>query len=747
MGTTNTRKTGKPGQSGADWSLAPRGPVSATAQGALALAAAAVVGDVAALPPWWGAAATAAGVVSTVLVSSRRNWGPAALLYRLGCWLGAGAWWTYTLFDTVWTQAAWGALAIGAVAAGLLSPLGKPIPNRRLRSATAPPRGAAGLISRKASLIGQDWEARIMRVCRMRVQVHNVVPWVTGAGYDVHLELPGGGTTRQQLANYAEALATDACLPEGCSVEVAAAPGGHRGMVVLRVSTVNRMAQAITYPATFTVQSILGDLTLGEYPNSDPTTIHIRQESVLIVGKKGSGKTTLLQDVSMELGRCGDTLVWHIDLGGGITQPWIDVWLDGKVERCPIDWAATDRDEVVLMLDAALHIAKHRKTAYRKLKRAHNTNLLPVSAELPEIAIVLDEGAESFKDPQVAKLLGEVQNIGREPAINLVVSALRPTSDLVPVNMRKQSGVRILMHGPDDDEIGHMFTKWGQGLSMDALAGPGTAFISIGGSHPRPFRAHNNHPAMIEAAAIAVAGIRPDLDDASADAAGYWYETRYERMRQTFTATADDLDEESTGPAPARPGAAVAVPAHPGRPAPMPAPKPYPAPYSAPGAGQGGRHLVSVPEGASATDWPDLMNPIPAPPVRQPTGSATDWPDLMNPIPQQPGAGPQAGAGQARPLPEIMRRVLEVFTHARANRIHSEALAAALGIVDGTGNGDPVALAALLRPLGVTPLKRAFRVSGTEARGYALVNVRAVAEGIACGEIAVPAEVAEWSVA
>ncbi|MEV5890003.1 hypothetical protein [Nonomuraea fuscirosea] len=45
-----------------------------------------------------------------------------------------------------------------------------------------------------------------------------------------------------------------------------------------------------------------------------------------------------------------------------------------------------------LMLTAAIAIAKHRKAGYRKLKRAHKTDLLPVSPDLPQITIIVDEG-------------------------------------------------------------------------------------------------------------------------------------------------------------------------------------------------------------------------------------------------------------------------------------------------------------------------------------------------------------------
>lgn len=74
MGTTTAKKTP------VDWSLQPRGTVSATVQGTLALAAAATVGEWSALSPIWGGAATAAAALGTVLVGAHHNLAPAALL-------------------------------------------------------------------------------------------------------------------------------------------------------------------------------------------------------------------------------------------------------------------------------------------------------------------------------------------------------------------------------------------------------------------------------------------------------------------------------------------------------------------------------------------------------------------------------------------------------------------------------------------------------------------------------------------
>ncbi|MDP9870474.1 MULTISPECIES: hypothetical protein [Streptosporangium] len=705
VGTKTKATTKQP----VDWSLTPRGPVSAAVQGSLALAAAATVGDAVALSPVWGGAATAAGALALVVAGAHRQLAPAALLYRLGCWVGAGAWWTWTLVDTPWSQSSWAALGIGAMTAGLMAPLGRVTKKTKARPGSA-------LVLRSTSGLAADWEARIRRVCRAPVIVTDVRAWDNGAGYDVLVTLPPSGVTRADIAGRAESLATAADLPEGCSVEVRGVAGAGRSQVMVRVSTVNRIAQVIGYPADYSPRSILEPIVLGEHANSDVAGAEVREEAALIAGKRGSGKTTLLQVVSIALGRCRDNLVWHLDLnGGGLTQPWIDVWLDGRAARCPIDWAAPNLAEGKLMLASAISIAKHRKASYRKLKRAHNASLLPVSADLPQITIVVDEGANAVADRDLAKLLGELQNIGRNEAVNLVISSLRPTGDLVPVNMRKQSGVRVQMYGPDPEELAHMFGWSVNGkLSMDQLGGKGTGFLSLDGSFPRPFRGYNVLPAQVEDAALAIAALRPDLDAASAQAAGPAYASRLERMRRVF-ADRDGQDDELETSA-----------------------STLPAPQTPP------RRLTVLPGGANASEWADPPTLAGRTRPAVSTASAADWPEprmvgrlraeQMHPV---PAAAPAAAV---RPVPQIVTRALATIDDAGDDRMHSATLAEALGLT-------PTDLAALLRPLGVTTLPRAFLRGGREARGYAREDLSVAAERIGRGEIDVPADVAAWPAA
>lgn len=699
--TTSSRRD----RTAVDWSLAPRGPVSATVQGALATAAAAVAGDLAGVHPVIGGAATAAGAVATVLRSAHLAHPPGALLYRLMCTLGAGGWITYALASgELWSQGTWAALGIGALTAGVLSPLGS------VRRGRALP--GRSLVLTRTARVGQEWEARVYRCCRLRVQVTQVQEWPTGTGYDLHVELPGGGATRAQLAAAADALAADAQLPEGCGVEVS--PGEHRGAAILRVSTVNRLHEDIPMPTLRTGGSVLDPGHLGEYRDGTAAGVDLRQSSALIIGQRGSGKTNLLHVYTAQVASRRDAIVWHIDLnGGGMSQPWLHGWLTGQSERPAVDWAAADIDEALQLAAAALRIAKDRKRATRQLKIKTNSSLMPVSPDLPEIVVMLDEGAEALspmsRDRQAQELramLEELQRIGRNEAVNVVISSLRATQDMISPNVRKQASVRIGMYVQDEEELAYLY-GWNRGASIDDLPGPGCGFIQDGQADPRPFRAYYMPPADIVEASLAIARTRPELDEAAAEVAGEAYATRHERMRAAFGV--EPQGEIGRGDEAA--AAAVEVPRprlsviHGGR-----AQQPAPA--------------VSL---AEAAEWPDLADLATAAPATPRLADAAAWPDLGEVIAAGPARVDQAPAAPAldaptEQIPDILARALEAFAAAGDDRMHSETLATALGMT-------PVELAAALREHGVAPLDQPFKRGGVRARGYALESIRQAIEG------------------
>lgn len=520
-----------------DWGLKSNGPVVNGLQAALGLGAVTAVADYAAVHPVWAAGAAAVGAGCTLLV---RGWpSPARVAVDLGRWAGAGAWATGMLAGLDWSPATVATLAGGAVLSACVGPA---LDRREQAPASAVASG--GIMLRATARECLEWQQALVRVYGQvlrGVVVENVREWPNRYGKDVDVLLPANGVTSDVLRRGLPGLATVMDLPRGCPIQLVE-PEGSRRRVVLRASTVNRLNADIHYPADVGVRSIMDGIPFGELADASIASAPIREESWLIVGKRGSGKTTLLHGLTATIGSCEDALVWHIDLNGGsLTQPWIEPWLRGEVARPPVDWAAPTVDEAIRMMRAAVRMAKHRKVAYRGLKRKHNVSLLPVSRDLPAIEIIIDEGAEALaaagrgQVAELAGLLAEIQRIARDAAVNEVISALRGTSDLIPAAMTSQTGVAICMRVEKEKELAAVF-EWGSGVDYRDLRRKGAGFVATD-QGIQQFQSWNILPAQIEEIAARISRQRPDLDQATARAGGEDYATRYERMRELF---ADD---------------------------------------------------------------------------------------------------------------------------------------------------------------------------------------------------------------
>ena len=757
MGTTRSKRNTKT----VDWSLVPRGPVSATVQAGLGLATASAIGNAVHLSPIWGVAAAAVGALGTALVSAHRHATPTALIYRMSCWAGAGGWLTWTLVVSPFQRDTLVALAVEMVAFGITAPFAN-------HTRPAGQHTGSSVVLAGGGKVGRSWAERIYRVCRIHVTVTDIRHWQTGTGYDVHVDLPTGGATKANLERGAAGLAADARLPIGCGVEVA--NGYHYGSAILRVSTVNRLYEDIPQPDDLGEQrTILEPVPLGEYHDGSVVSAPLRELSGLVVGQKGSGKTNLLDLFTLGVGLCRDALVWHIDLnGGGMSQQWLHPWLEDECDRPSLDWAACTPGEALLMVEAALAIAKDRKKSYRKLKIAANSRLLPISRRLPEIVIIVDEGKTVLaptargKIGQIRDGLHEIQEIARDAGVNVVASALRGVSTTINPDFKAQSGLKICTFVDTDAELAYVF-DWNRGITTKDLPTPGCAFIQYGagGTAPRAFKARLIKPLQIVNAALQIAEQRPELDEAGIAAAGEAYLHRYARMREHFTGDLDDEEDDDTVYA-ALPSTlpptfddnvkqGVPVPRS-TRPAPSAADWPTM-----------GSPATTVPTVTSAADWADPADLVTAE-ARRPVlvGAASEWPDLFTagPAPAAPPASPAhaspappadargrvraaksqtAGLGP-RPVPQILTDLESVYAAHRTDRLHTHVILALLGQLDPELTAKKFSV--LMESCGIAPAKEAF---GPERRrGYLLADVQAAIQAIGDGSHIPPRDIYAW---
>jgi S-DNA-T family DNA segregation ATPase FtsK/SpoIIIE len=698
----------------ADWSLKPRGVVSGTAQTAMGIALAGATGDLAHINPVWAGAGAVVGALSHLAVSAHHaKHTPGAILYRLGCWVGAGSWltWTWASHHGWWNTSGLAALAIGAAGAGIMAPIAN-----HTRDDASGGRPGMSVVLAAGGRRGREWQERIRRCCRITVQVSEVTDWQTRTGHDVHVLLPIGGATIDDLARHTKAMATDARLPKGCAIDVT--EGNLQGEVVLSVPMVNRLTEEIPFVADHRPRSIMDPVELGEYQNGNIVGVPLRQLSALAVGMRGSGKTNLLDLFTDGVGKCVDALVWHIDLnGGGMSWSWMQPWINGETDRPAIDWPATTAEEALLMVQVAYAIGLDRKGSYNHLKLQQNSRLMPLSRDLPFIGIVVDEGKTVLSGTatgiigEIRNMLTKIQDELRDAGVGLITSGLRGTATYIDTDFKSQVGVKVGMPVERDAELAYLF-DWDKQLKCSDLPTSGCGYVQYHQHAPRMFKARHMLPADVTDSAVAVANIRPDLDAAGQRIGGEAYATRYDRAREVFSggrpAETGTSSSPTFTPAPAMAGATATTP---------------------------GRPRLTVMNGGGAANWPDPRDIARAGAAPR----AADWPDPA----QLTGraapagvltAGRPAVAASGDEVPEPIRRVLAVFDMAGDDRIHSETLAAELGVAD------QWALADLLRPYGLRSRPQKFKRGGKNLRGYWLDDINDAVERIARGEEPVAAD-------
>lgn len=484
--------------------------------------------------------------------AERAHPGIGTLLYRLVSWAAGGGWsaWQITWgnpwrLHAVLTLVA-GALVIGAFATWL-SVRAQLRARRQQEEHDKRMRDAIAWGKRKVLL---DWQDRVRRVTRVDVTMTGIEFWDNGSGFTLDGDLPLGGTTAKDLKPFEERLAADARLGHGCGVEIL--PGVNKGAALFQVSTRFALADDQPYPEEYEPLTVLNPLSVGSLRDYAPAEVELREKALAVIGQRGSGKTNFLHVNIANLARCVDTLVWVIDLGGGgLVLPWLYPYLEGVAERPAIDWVATTPEEALAMTRDALAIARARKPAYRDLRRQHNTDLLPISPDVPQVQIIIDEGAEVLGDGvrgivgQIRDNLETVQRIAREVAVNVEASGLRATSDVISPAMRKGTQNRVGLRVTDQEELAYLF-GWHRNLDPQDVPFPGCGFIATDAGAPRPFRVYRLLPAQIEEIAEVTSQWRPALDEPSVAVTEH-YAGRWDRFRRWL----DGEQEPVTTQAPA----------------------------------------------------------------------------------------------------------------------------------------------------------------------------------------------------
>ncbi|PAM97484.1 hypothetical protein CJI59_34175 [Streptomyces sp. Alain-F2R5] len=545
-----------------DWA-AGHGPVTGALSATTGAFAVATTGAATHMPPGWALAVGAAGALGHTIVGLRVRNAGRTLATRAASWLVGAGWTTWAMTTGPLTWAALGSLATMGVGIGAAARSSALFEEAREEEAIAAERRqVAADLSADRRAIAAEWVDRIQRVCSITVRVVGVEQWGTGAGYSIDAELPAGGATWNKIAAESARLSADARLPHGCTAT--ASPGIHQGRVIIDVTTVNVLEQERTYPSDYGPLSVHTGIPWGYRTNAEQILAYLREQCALIVGPTGSGKTNMVHSILAGFARADDILTWVIDLNAGSAGlPWVLPALngeikaeDGKPVRPGIDWLAGTYDEAMTMLDVAVRVAKQRKMGYQDVLARANTDLLPISAKIPQIMLVIDEGAEILASPDrhVRKLgekILEVIRIARAMGIRTVLTALGATGSVLSnLMIRREAKVRVALTGGEKEgmDLSKMFPG-SRGLRVEQAPHKGAGFMGTPESPAALFKAWRILPNQIREIIAATSERHPVLDAVSAKAAGPAYARRWDSDRTAWMRDQSATDHASTGTA------------------------------------------------------------------------------------------------------------------------------------------------------------------------------------------------------
>ncbi|MET9886050.1 hypothetical protein ABZZ20_23505 [Streptomyces sp. NPDC006430] len=541
-----------------DWA-AGHGPVTGALSATTGAFAVSTVGTLAHMPPTWALAVGTAGAIGHTATGLRQKLAGRTIGSRAASWLLGGGWTTWALASGPLTWTALGSLATLGVAIGASArATGLYEEARELEALEAAERHVARELSAERRSIAAEWVDRIQRVCGITVRVLAVEIWPTGTGFTIDAELPAGGVTYDRIARENAKLSADARLPHGCTA--AATPGVDQGRVLIDVTTANVLAAEVQYPSDYSALSIHTGVPWGYRTNADEIRAYLREQCALVVGPTGSGKTNMVHVILAGFARATDMLTWVIDLNAGSAGlPWVRPAMEGgqgQPVRPGVDWLASTHDEAMLMLEAALRIGLYRKRAYQDLMSKANTDLLPVSAQIPQIMIVIDEGAEILTsgDPEMRKLakkILEVIRMLRAMGIRTVLTALGATGSVLGnLMIRREAKVRVALTGGETEgmDLSKLFPG-GRGLRVEQAPHKGTGFMGTPESPVALFGTWRILPNQIRDIVHATSDRHPRLDDISAKAAGPDYARRWDQARTAWINSHQQTSDPAEPPA------------------------------------------------------------------------------------------------------------------------------------------------------------------------------------------------------
>lgn len=494
--------------------------------------------------PWYPLLVGLAGAFAVSVARHRRKISAGVAWFQGAIWVGTSVWTGWVMWQ------GWSPIAVATIfAIGVLAWLMAPAVADDPQSAAAQQLVA----EQQQQAVTDPFEHQLVTVIHSNVQlakderlnIRKVYDWPNNTGHTWYVEGQLGSSFNwERLRDCQVGMAAGLRLPTGCPMNAMQAPT-HQGAALLHIATVNDMDKEIVYPSGYgTIRTIRDPFCIGLYGDKTEVLVDIYQTSGLIAGQRGGGKTVLLQGMTASTLQTNDALVWHVDLnGGGMSSAWMIPFAKGMMPLPILDRIAPTPRTALALAEHGEAIAKHRKRRYQAMMIAHDADVIPVGngrdlcsvcddIHPPAIMIFVDEGGEvtgedAGRDARAAgEALRSLQRIGRAMAVNVIFSVQRGTSDYVPAQMKKNTGLTISLRVKDDAELAYLF-DWKRGLSASDLKFQGQAYVQRGNESVRMAKIFRLMPKQITEIAQVTLARRPQLDEdavalGGADYAGRW---------------------------------------------------------------------------------------------------------------------------------------------------------------------------------------------------------------------------------
>jgi S-DNA-T family DNA segregation ATPase FtsK/SpoIIIE len=246
-------------------------------------------------------------------------------------------------------------------------------------------------------------------------------------GFTVRLAIRAGLTARHLIDAIPAIETALGTRPGAVRVE----PDVNRAdRATVRVVETDPHAQPIPFPRQPAGQaSITRPIPLGVSEDGTPVAVPLLRRNVLVGGITDSGKSGLVNVILATLVTCRDTVIWGVDLKGGMELgPWL---------RCLDRLATTPQQAVAMLADAVSELDGRTHQLSARGQRLWQPN--PTE---PALIVIVDEYAEL--PDSAADEADSLTRRGRAVAVNMLAATQRPTQKAMGQGaVRSQMDVRI----------------------------------------------------------------------------------------------------------------------------------------------------------------------------------------------------------------------------------------------------------------------------------------------------------------